>query len=355
MLCPLFPLVPGLPSLPWRRGLSRFWPRELMAGVLMLAFWTLLGTAGFVNIEGWSVADALYMTVTTISTVGFGEIHPLSTAGRLFASFLIVGGLGTAIYTLTRLGQVVLEGELLGGIGRRRMRKALRNLRNHYVICGFGKFARPVAEGLAHKKLPFCVIESNPAAETTLQDLGYLYLIDDATSDEALEDVGAASATAVMALLPSDADNLYVTVTAKALNPAVRVIARASDERGEKKLRRGGASDVVAPYNLTGHRIIQAATSPTVLQFMDHVADRYYLEMNLGEAVVSESSELVGRSLGEVRFRAEHGVVVVAVKRQGAMKFNPGPEEQLRPEDILVLMGHEENLRKTQELLRGRR
>ena len=331
----------------------RLWPRGLVIGIILLTIWTAVGTVGFVVLEGWSVADSLYMTITTISTVGYGEIHELSTKGRLFASFLIVGGLGTAIYTLTRIGQIVLEGELLGGIGRRRMRKELRSLKQHYVLCGFGKFAKPVAEGLAHKKLPFCVIESNPAAETLLQDLGYLYLIDDATSDEALVDAGIASAQVVMSLLPSDADNLYVTVTAKALNPTVRVIARATDEKGEQKLRRGGANDVVSPYHSTAHRIIQAATSPTVLQFMDHVADRHYLEMNLGEAVVSQGSRLVGRSIGDARLRAEHGVVVVALKRDGSMKFNPGPDEELRAGDILVVLGAQRNLEKAQDLLAG--
>lgn len=331
----------------------RFWPRGVLVGLVMLTIWTAVGTIGFIVIEGWSVSDSLYMTITTISTVGFGEIHVLSTAGRLFASFLIVGGLGTAIYTLTRIGQLVLEGELLGGIGRRRMRKELRRLKDHYVLCGFGKFAKPVAEGLAHKKLPFCVIESNPAAEIQLQDLGYLYLIDDATSDEALLDAGVANALVVMSLLPSDADNLYVTVTAKALNPRVRVIARSTDERGENKLRRGGANDVISPYNLTAHRIIQGATSPTVLQFMDYVADRHYLEMNLGEAVVTEGSALVGCSIGDARLRAEHGVVVVALKRAGTMKFNPGPEEEFRAGDIVVVLGNQQNLEKTQQMLGG--
>jgi len=234
------------------------------------------------------------MTVITISTVGFGEIHPLSTSGRLFASFLIVGGIGTAIYTFTRLAQVVLEGELLGGLGRRRMRKELSGLKEHYILCGFGRAAKPVADGLAHKDLPFCVIEMNPANEPLLQDLGYFYLINNATSDEALEDAGVRNARAVLTLLPSDADNLYVIVTAKALNPDVRVIARAVDERGEVKLRRGGAHEVISPYKLASHRILQAATSPTVLQFMKHVADRHYMEMSLIEAKVSESSNSKG-------------------------------------------------------------
>jgi voltage-gated potassium channel len=318
----------------------------------MLAAWTVVGTAGFVAIERWPLLDAFYMTITTISTVGYGEIHPLSNGGRVFASLLIVGAIGTAIYTFTRLGQVVLEGELLGGIGRRRMRRQLRELKGHYVLCGFGRFAKPVAEELAHKKLPFCVIERDPGAELHLRDAGYPYLIEDATTDEALQDAGVERARAVMALLPSDADNLYVIVTARSLSPGLRVIARASDERGESKLRRGGADVVVSPYNLAGNRIVQAATSPTVLQFVEHVADRHYLEMNLGEALVSDRSKL-GGTIGSARLRSDHGVIVVAVKRGETMLFTPGPSEELRPGDVLVIMGREEDLKKTERRLRG--
>jgi len=317
----------------------------------MLVGWTLVGTAGFTTIEGWPALDSLYMTITTLSTVGYGEIHPLSGAGRLFASFLIIGGLGTAIYTLTRLGQTVLESELLGGIGRRRMRNQLRTLENHFIVCGFGRFAKPVTEELAHKNVSFCVIERNPVAEPHLADLGYLFLIDDATTDEALQAAGIERAQCVLALLPSDADNLYVTVAAKALNPRLRVIARAADEGGERKLLRGGATVVVTPYRLTGLRILQAATSATVLEFMDYVADRHYLEMNLGEAMVSARSPVAGTTIAGARLHSEHGVIVVAVKREGTMLFNPLPEEKLRAGDILVIMGHADQLRKTTRLL----
>jgi voltage-gated potassium channel len=319
----------------------------------MLIGWTLVGTVGFTTIEGWPAADSLYMTITTLSTVGYGEIHPLSERGRLFAMLLIVGGLGTAIYTLTRVGQTLLESELLGGIGRRRMRSQLKSLENHFIVCGFGRFAKPVAEELAHKNFPFCVIEKDPVAEPHLTDLGYLFLIDDATTDEALEAAGIARAQCVFALLPSDADNLYVTVAAKALNPRLRVIARAADEGGERKLLRGGASVVVTPYRLSGQRILQAATSETVLEFMDYVTDRHYLEMNLAEARVSARSRAAGSTIAAARLLTEHRVIVVAVKRQGEMLFNPLPEEELRPEDILVLMGHADNLKKTARLLAG--
>jgi voltage-gated potassium channel len=322
-------------------------------GISMLAVWTLVGTSGFVAIEGWRPIDAFYMTITTISTVGYGEIHPLSDAGRLFASLLIVGGLGTAIYTFTRLGQAVLEGELLGGIGRRRMLRQLKDMEGHFVLCGFGRFAKPVAEELAHKKLRFCVIERNPEAEPHLREAGYLYLLGDATTDEALQHAGVERARVVMALLPSDADNLYITVTARSLNPGLRVIARASDERGEGKLRHGGADVVVSPYNLAGTRIVQAATSPTVLQFVEHVADRHYLEMNLGEALVAPGSKLAGSSIGSAQLRSEHGVIVVAIKRDETMLFTPGPDEELHPGDVLVIMGREEDLKKTERLLAG--
>jgi voltage-gated potassium channel len=329
------------------------WPRGLIVGISTLLGWTVVGTAGFATLEGWTLLDSLYMTITTLSTVGYGEIHPLSPRGRLFAILLIVGGLGTALYTLTRLAQAVLESELLGGIGRRRMRSQLKNLENHFIVCGFGRFARPVTEELAHRKLPFCVIERSPAAEPQLAELGCLFLLEDATTDEALEAAGIERAQCVLALLPSDADNLYLTVAAKALNPGLRIIARAADEGGERKLARGGATVVVTPYRLAGQRILQAATSATVLEFMDYVADRHYLEMNLGEAVVSLRSPVVGTTIAGARLHHDHGIIVVAVKRQGAMLFNPLPEEVLRAGDILVIMGHADRLRRTAKLLEG--
>ena len=160
----------------------------------------------------------------------------------------------------------------------------LNELVDHYILCGFGRFSRSVAEDLDHKNHPFCIVESDASREPTLRELHYLYLLEDATSDEALLNAGVKKAAAVLALLPSDAENLYITVTAKALNPSVRIIARTLDERGELKLRRAGATEVFSPYRLASHRIVQAAMAPTVLQFMDHIADRVTLEMNLGEA-----------------------------------------------------------------------
>ena len=336
-----------------RRAALHLWQQGgLMIGLLLLLLWTVGGAIGYLWLEGWSLADSLYMSVITISTVGFGEVEPLSQRGRMFATFLIVGGLGTAVYTFTRLGQVVLEDELLGGLGRRRMRKRLSALKGHFILCGFGRLSVPIAEGLTDKGLDFSVIESNKSLEPELQALDYPYVIADATSDDALREAGIATARGVVTLLPGDAENLYVTMSAKALQPGVFVVSRASDENGEAKIRRGGANQVISPNQLASHRILQAAASPTVQSFMEHVFDRAFLQTNLGEAILSHNSELVGRSIEQARLRSDHRVTVVAVKREtGEMLFNPPPSETLAGGDTLVLIGSQKQIEGVEQLL----
>ena len=221
---------------------------SLFLGVVLLAIWTLVGTIGFSLIEGWSLFDSFYMTILTISTVGYGEVHPLTGPGRIFASLVIVLGIGTAIYTFTRLGQVILEGELQGVLGRKRMTKEIAKLKDHYIVCGFGRIGKPVAAGLQAKGYPLCVLESNQELEGDIQDSGHLYLIGDATDESVLQSAGLDRAKAVLALLASDADNLFLTITAKELSSSVMVIARASEDRVEPRLKRGGADKVISPY-----------------------------------------------------------------------------------------------------------
>ncbi len=212
---------------------------NVLVGVVLLLLWSVTGTVGFVLIEGWSLLDAFYMTIITISTVGYGEVFPLSSAGRLFASFLIVGGLGTAIYTFTRLGQALLEGELLGVLGRRRMNREVHKLTSHHIICGFGRIGAPVAEGLEEEGQAFCILDNDLQSEPDLRARGYLYLIGDALDESVLASAQIDKAKVLMALLPSDADNLLLAIIAKELNPNLMVIARASDEKIEPRLKRG--------------------------------------------------------------------------------------------------------------------
>jgi voltage-gated potassium channel len=311
------------------------------------------GTLGYMAIEGWGVLDSLYMTVITISTVGFAEAHPLSPAGKVFTSFVILAGVGTAVYTFTRLGQLVLEGELVDIVGRRRMRSELQKLSGHFIICGYGRIGKPVAEGMKRDGLAFCVVDRDPEQEQDLRTRDYLYAIGDSTDEDVLRMVGVERAGALLALLPSDADNLYLTISAKSLNPAIRVIARALDERAEMKLKRGGADRVVSPYAMAAARVLSAAVKPMVVEFMELVTPRQYLPLRLEEIVVGDGSALAGLSLAEAGIRSRFKVIVVAVKRgAGEMIFNPEPGQAIAAKDVLIAMGEERDLERLEEACR---
>ena len=313
-----------------------------MAGGLLMLFWLLLGTIVYASLEGWSLLDGFYMTVITISTVGFHEIRPLSPAVQLFTIFLIMAGLTTALYTLTRIGQTVFEGELLDVLGRRSMEREIAALENHFIVCGFGKVGRPVAEGLAREGLPFCIIENRPDVEPTLHDEGFLYVLGDATEEHALEQAGLERASTLLALLSSDADNLYLTMAARDVNPGIKIIARAYDQAGEVRIKRGGADQVISPTRIAGLRVLQAAVNPTALEFMEIVTQREALQLSLADIGVSESSVLNGTSIAEAGIRGRFGVIVVAVKSpDGDTVFNPNPAKQIAAGDTLVMLGED--------------
>ena len=320
---------------------------NVLVGVVLLLLWSVTGTVGFVLIEGWSLLDAFYMTIITISTVGYGEVFTLSSAGRLFASFLIVGGLGTAIYTFTRLGQALLEGELLGVLGRRRMNREVHKLTSHHIVCGFGRIGAPVAEGLEKEGQAFCILDNDLQSEPDLRARGYLYLIGDALDESVLASAQIDKAKVLMALLPSDADNLLLTIIAKELNPNLMVIARASDEKIEPRLKRGGADKVVSPYKLTSGRVLQAAVKPTVLEFLELVSHREHLPLRLEEITVLDTSALEGLTINESEIRNRFGVVIIAIKQpDGAMVFNPEPDQKILAGHILVVIGKSEDLKR---------
>ena len=314
----------------------------LILGIGLLCFWVVVGSLGFSWIEGWSLVDSSYMAVITISTVGYGEVQPLSATGKIFASLLIVAGLGTAVYTLTILGQTLLEGELARVLGRRRMKNDLGKLEGHYIVCGNGRVGSTVSSYLVRRDLPFCVIEIDPGAEEDLRQLRYRYVIGDATDDKNLTLAGLAHAKAVFALLPTDPDNLYLTLSAKGLNPSVVVVARASGKAAESKLAKAGADHVVSPYELVGLRLLQKVLSPTLMEFMDLVIHREHLKLIMEEFRVTSDSPMAGSSIEEARIRSRYGLIVVAIKRpDGPMLFNPDVGEKMEPGDVLVLLGPE--------------
>ena len=317
----------------------------VILGVGLLCFWVAAGSLGFSWIEDWSLLDGFYMAVITLSTVGYGEAHPLSDQGKVFASFLIVIGLATAVYTFTSLGQTLLEGELAQALGRRRMKSHRGKLEDHYIVCGNGRVGRTVSAYLARRHLPFCVIEIEPAAEEELREHRYRYVIGDATEDKNLILAGLPKAKAVFALLPSDADNLYLTLSAKGLNPSAVVVARASAKVVESKLERAGADHVVSPYELVGMRLLQKVLNPTLMEFMDLAIHREHLQLVMEEFRVPSDSAVAGFSIDEAKIRSRYGLIVVAFKRpDGPMLFNPDSGEKVEPGDVLVLLGPEDQV-----------
>ncbi|PSG97076.1 potassium channel protein [Thermoplasmatales archaeon SW_10_69_26] len=318
---------------------------------LLLLLWVVVGTGGFMAM-GWSFSDAAFMTVITLSTVGYGEVNPpLTGEARFFASFLILAGIGTVFYAFTSIGQMVVEGELADMLGRRRMRRELEELEDHYIVCGYGKTAQPVVRGLMEAGEDFCIVEADTARETELREDGHPYLIGDATEEDVLEGAGVRRADSLLAMLPSDADNLYVTMSAKNSNPDIRVIAQASDQKAAMNLRRGGADEVVSAFEAAGNRIVQVAIKPSVVEFTELATPRDHLQLSLEEIQVENGSPLDGLTLQEGDINNRTGVIVVAIKgSEGEMTFNPDPGEPLRHGDQLVALGEKENLETLEKL-----
>jgi voltage-gated potassium channel len=321
-------------------------PRTGVAvGLIMLCAVIAFATMGFMVIEKWPLADSLYMTVLTLSTVGYGEVRPLSQTGRMFDSVVIVLGLGSVFFTTTMLGRVILEAEFRGNVVRRAMRRRIDGLQGHIIVCGYGRTGSVVAALLHKEKHAFCVIESQRDKEEELKDSAYTFLIGDATEADVLMEAGVTRAGSVMALLPSDADNLYLTMAAKEANPKVLVVARAYDPAAEMRLKRAGADHVIATHKIAAHRVFQAAVRPTIEEFVDLVTDRQQLSLIVEEARLSPGSDIAGRSIKDAGVRTRFGVIIVTIKKaSGEMVFNPDPSTILVAGDTIVAIGEKSNL-----------
>ena len=315
---------------------------QAIFGLLALVVWFGVGTVGYLLIEeGWTLLDAFYMAVITITTVGYHEVHPLSPAGQLFTSGVAIIGLGILLYTLARVAQGLFEGELVDFLGKRRMMSQIEEMEDHYIVCGFGKVGQPVAEGLSQEGIPVCVIEIDSELESTLRNEDFPYIVGDATEEPVLEQAGIRRARTLLALLASDAENLYLTIEALDLNPNIKVIARATDEQGEVRLKRAGAHDVVSPARIAGLRVLQAAVNPTAVEFMEIVTAQEALQLSLADIRISETSELSGQTIEECAIRGRYGVIIVAVKREEGMAFNPEPSYEITGGDVLVVLGED--------------
>ncbi len=292
-------------------------------------------------IEGWSFLDCLYMTVITIFTVGFKEVRVLSSQGQIFTIFVILGGVGTAIFAFTKIAEIAFEGGISKFWRRRRMEKEIKNLKDHYIICGHGRMGKIVRERLEEEKLPSIVIDYK---EEQLEDLkqtnSCLFIEGDATHEDILTKAGIKKAKGLAALLPTDADNLYLVLSAKLINPSLFILSKAMDEEGERKILQIGANKVVSPYKLSGLKIAQGLIRPTLVDFMDLIIRRKELSLYMEEFAVKKDSQIVNRNLRESDIRKTANVIVVAVKKPGEeLVFNPSPDTKMETGDILLVLG----------------
>ncbi|MDX9786727.1 MAG: potassium channel protein [Desulfobacterales bacterium] len=310
------------------------------------------GTIGYSFLEDMSVFDAFYMTLITVSTVGFSEIKPLSEAGRLLTIIVIITGISVGTYTLGQLVQMLIEGELGIILGRHKLKKNIAGLKNHWIICGFGRIGRIISSELSEDNIAFVIVEQNPEKNVDLEALGYLYFNMDATSEEALIKAGINSARGIVTAVHSDANNVYITLTAKGLRPDIFILARASDEKNETKLLRAGASRVVCPYMIGGKRMAEVLKRPTVVDFLDTALMNSKLGLVMEEAVIGTGSPIAGKTLVDSNIRRNFGVIIVAIKKpDNRMVFNPAPTEILEANDVIVAIGKKEDLHQMQHIV----
>ncbi len=312
----------------------------------------LVGTAGFVLIEHYPVFDAFYMTLITISTVGYQEIHPLSRVGRVFNSVLIVFGVSLLFFAIGLITQAVVQLELGEFFGKRRMKRMIDKLNNHYIVCGYGRVGRGAAWDMQQAGLACVVVDRDPERVELAATAGLHALAADSTRDQTLVDAGVTRARGLVAALGSDADNLFVILSAKTLNPMLNVAARAGEEEAEEKLHRAGADMVFAPYKHAGHRLAQALIRPHVLQFLDFTTKSMGLNVLIEQVPVAEGSEFASMSLKQMQIRRDIGVIVLAIRHaNGEMIFNPPAEAVIESGDFLVAMGEQQSLQKLERLL----
>ncbi len=321
--------------------LSPKYRSRLFYPLLLIVAVAAVGTAGYHLIEGWSLLDSLYMTIITMGTIGYGETHPLSPSGRVFTIILIIASLGIAGYAISSIGAFIVEGELYNVIRGRRMDRRLTNLKNHIILCGGGRVGLAIADECYKTRTPFMIIEQDPAALQPILQIGdILYLEGDATQDETLRLAGIERAKGLVAALGQDKDNVFIVLSARSLNPKLRIVSRVTDEKNAEKLLKAGADEVVSPTMIGGLRMASVMLRPTVVNFLDQMLRLTDQTLRVEEIHVDRIAGLVGKTLAEADLRQRTGMLVVAIKPPGGTpQFNPDGQIVLKHDDILIVMG----------------
>ncbi len=321
-------------------------------GVCALIGIIAIGVIGYITIEGWSFFDSLYMTIITITTVGYGEVHPLSTGGRIFSIFLIVGGVGGALYTLTGVIEYIIEGNIGTTLWRRRMKNRIAQLKGHFILCGYGRVGEEIASIFKEEEVPFVVIDNRPECIARAEQAGYLYLQGDATRDEVLKEAGTEHARGLVAALGTDVDNTYITLSARGLYPALFITARASDAEAETKLKRAGANRIVSPNSIGARRMAMLALRPAVVDFIDTITRRRGPELQMENVAISDGSSLNGQTVDALRQCSKANILAIN-KKTGQFLANPSAEEKIFAGDSLIIMGTSEQLTSLEAVCEG--
>ncbi|MGV8075466.1 MAG: potassium channel family protein [Syntrophobacteraceae bacterium] len=326
---------------PWPSTTGRHAAILIILSLFLLCF----GTFGYMAVERFSFLEGLYMTIITLTTVGFGEVRPLHENGRVFTIVLIFMGAGFVAYNLAYFTQLMLDGNLMELYRRRRLKKRLAQLSGHFIVCGYGQMGQIIVEELLKTHIPVVVIEHNETELLRLSEKGILHLDGDATEEDNLTDAGVGRAKGLVAVVNKDTDNVFIVLTARDLNKELLIFARAGTAGTEKRLVKAGANRVVSPYAIGAVRIAHYILRPTVTDFLDLALSNEGLELRMEELTIPENAEFVGKELMNSGIRGRYNLIVVAIKRRDeTMIYNPSPQELLHAGDILVVIGPQENL-----------
>jgi len=326
--------------------------QRIVIAVMLLCCVVIAGTVGYILIQKWNFLDSLYMTIITIGTVGFREVSTLNHTGRIFTIVLIIFGIGIGSYTLANIAAFIIEGHIQHLFRGRKMEKLISTLKDHIIVCGYGSTGVEIVDELARSKKKFVVIEADEEKVDELRKHGHLALKGDATDDEVLERAGVNRAQGLIASLSNDADNVYVVLTARGMNPKLRIVARAIDQLSCKKLLRAGADKVVSPYSIAGHRMARLMLNPGIVNFLELMTQSEELELKIEEIKLSKHSPLLNKQLKESNIKAlTNGATVIGINKMGEkIIVNPPGETLLQDQDILFVLGNDLQIEKLKKL-----